>query len=56
MLWICKGCTTAYSVGAPVCPQCGSKKHAEQGAKDDPTLAPAPVEAPETPEETPDEP
>jgi RNA polymerase subunit RPABC4/transcription elongation factor Spt4 len=23
-VWVCKGCTAAYSVGAPRCPQCGS--------------------------------
>lgn len=24
--WKCAGCTTAYAVGAPACPQCGSTK------------------------------
>lgn len=46
-LMVCKDCTAAYSVGAPRCPQCGSKKSAEQGAKGDPTLvaaSSAPVE------------
>jgi hypothetical protein len=37
-LWVCLGCKTAYSVGAVACPQCGSKKHTEQGAKNDPHL------------------
>lgn len=23
MLWECTGCTSAYSVGAPACPECG---------------------------------
>lgn len=31
-LWICKACTTAYSVGAPACPHCGGRKHVEQGS------------------------
>lgn len=31
MLWICQRCTTAYSVGAPACPQCGSADYAEEG-------------------------
>lgn len=38
---VCKDCTTTYSVGAPRCPQCGSKKSVEQGAKGDPTLVAA---------------
>jgi RNA polymerase subunit RPABC4/transcription elongation factor Spt4 len=33
MLWICKDCTCGYSVGAPKCPHCGSKKYAEEGSK-----------------------
>lgn len=32
VLWICKGCRTAYSVDAPRCPQCGSTDHVEQGS------------------------
>jgi hypothetical protein len=35
---VCLGCTTVYSVGASRCPQCGGKKHAEQGSRNDPTL------------------
>lgn len=31
MLLICLDCTTAYSVGAPGCPQCGSTNAVEQG-------------------------
>lgn len=31
MLWICDDCTTAYSVGAPRCPHCGSTAHHDQG-------------------------
>jgi hypothetical protein len=27
MLWICTGCTTAYSVDAPCCPHCGGTEH-----------------------------
>lgn len=38
-LWVCKDCKCSYSVGAAKCPQCGSKKWAEQGSKGDPTLA-----------------
>lgn len=29
MLWNCSDCTTAYSVGAPCCPHCGSTNHTE---------------------------
>lgn len=29
MLWHCKDCTTAYSVGAPRCPHCGSTDYTE---------------------------
>lgn len=32
MLLICCDCTTAYSVGAPACPQCGSTNAVEQGS------------------------
>lgn len=42
--WVCKPCHTVYSVGAPGCPQCGSKKWVEQGAKGDPTLVAAVVD------------
>lgn len=31
MLWICKGCRTAYSVDAPSCPHCKGTEHVEQG-------------------------
>ncbi|WP_097921746.1 hypothetical protein [Streptomyces sp. wa1063] len=30
-LWICTGCTAAYAVGAPQCPQCGSTERREEG-------------------------
>lgn len=30
-LWVCRGCTAAYSVGAPRCPQCGSTERREEG-------------------------
>lgn len=30
-LWVCLGCTAAYSVGAPRCPQCGSTERREDG-------------------------
>ena len=33
MLWICQACTTAYSVGAPGCPQCGADDHADEGTE-----------------------
>jgi len=29
MLWICRGCTAAYAVGAPACPQCGGSDYVE---------------------------
>jgi len=29
-MWICDGCTTAYSVGAPACPHCGSTAYTEE--------------------------
>lgn len=32
MLWICTDCTTAYSVGAPKCPQCASTTFVELGS------------------------
>lgn len=35
MLWICQSCTTAYSVDAPACPQCGSVDYLEQGAAEE---------------------
>jgi len=35
MLWICQACTTAYSVDAPRCPQCGSTDYREQGAPEE---------------------
>lgn len=28
--WTCAGCTTAYTVGAPRCPQCGSTERADR--------------------------
>lgn len=31
--WICTGCTAAYAVGAPCCPQCQSTDHIEEGAE-----------------------
>lgn len=54
MLLICKACTTAFSVGAPKCPQCGGKKWCEQGSKDH--LAMPAAAASDTPDggETPD--
>lgn len=38
-LLICDDCTTAYSVGAPKCPHCGSTYAYEQGAGSDPAQA-----------------
>ncbi len=29
-VWTCTKCTTAYSVDAPECPQCGADKPAEK--------------------------
>jgi hypothetical protein len=37
MLWICEDCTTAYSVGALSCPNCGSLRHHDQGDEPGPT-------------------
>jgi hypothetical protein len=31
-LRICLDCTTAFAVGVPRCPHCGSERHAEQGS------------------------
>lgn len=31
-LWVCVGCSTAYSVGAPACPHCGSTDSYEEGS------------------------
>jgi hypothetical protein len=30
--WVCLDCSTAYSVGAPLCPHCGSERHADEGS------------------------
>lgn len=32
MLWICKSCGTAYSVGAPKCPHDGATEYVEEGS------------------------
>ena len=61
-LWVCVGCSTAYSVGAPACPHCGLSDYYDEGqepvgkitvhggashAEDIPAPAPeAPAEAP----------
>lgn len=37
-LLVCQGCTAAYSVGAPRCPQCGSTDHTEQGEQSMPKI------------------
>ena len=34
MLTICCDCTTAYSPGAPCCPQCGSTNAVVQGSRE----------------------
>ncbi|KOV86066.1 hypothetical protein ADL02_19415 [Streptomyces sp. NRRL WC-3723] len=31
-LWVCLDCTTAFAVGVPRCPHCGSERHAEEGS------------------------
>lgn len=31
MLWICNPCTSAYSVDAPRCPECGADDHIDEG-------------------------
>jgi RNA polymerase subunit RPABC4/transcription elongation factor Spt4 len=31
VVWICKGCTARYAVGAPRCPQCQSTEYVEEG-------------------------
>lgn len=33
-LWICRGCTAAYAVGAPACPHCGSTEFREDHEED----------------------
>ncbi len=33
MGWVCNKCTTLYTVGAPQCPNCGTKAHHDQGTK-----------------------
>jgi hypothetical protein len=30
--WVCLDCSTAYSVGAPLCPHCGSERRADEGS------------------------
>jgi hypothetical protein len=30
-LWACQACGTAYAVGVPACPQCGSSEYLEDG-------------------------
>nr|PPQ57143.1 hypothetical protein C5F59_10950 [Streptomyces sp. QL37] len=37
-LWVCRGCTAAYSVGAPRCPQCSSTDWREEGEDDMPKI------------------
>lgn len=39
VLWICRGCTAAYSVGAPRCPQCGGTSYCEQGSEEHEDMA-----------------
>ena len=29
-LWLCRGCTAAFAVGLPACPQCGGTDHEEE--------------------------
>lgn len=46
-LWRCTPCTTAYAVGAPRCPACGSTDYQEDGMPSvhrdrEPTYEPAP--------------
>lgn len=31
-LRVCLDCTTAFAVGVPRCPHCGSERHAEEGS------------------------
>lgn len=60
-VWACAECTTAYAVGAPRCPHCGSENYTEDGmakatvggasddktaAGDAPQAAPAAADAP----------
>jgi ribosomal protein L40E len=46
-LWICRGCTAAYSVGAPRCPQCSSTDRIEEKEQNVPkiTVAGGPSDA-----------
>lgn len=37
-LWVCKGCTAAYSVGAPCCPQCGGTDYADEEEQNMPKI------------------
>jgi hypothetical protein len=37
-VWVCKGCTAAYSVGAPRCPQCGSTEYADEEEQNMPKI------------------
>lgn len=53
MLLICLDCTAAYSVGAPQCPQCGSKKFCEQGSKKHEAMLAAAAAKASSPEEAP---
>lgn len=47
-LQFCLGCTAAYSVGAPACPQCGSTKYTDTPPSERAEPA-AEVEAPAVP-------
>jgi hypothetical protein len=37
-VWICKGCTAAYSVGAPRCPECSSTEYADEEEQNMPKI------------------
>lgn len=53
-LWHCGACTTAYSVGAPQCPQCGSTDTIKEDEMPKVTVhggASHDLETPESPEE-----
>lgn len=37
-VWVCRDCTTTYSVGAPKCPQCGGTDYADEEEQNMPKI------------------
>ena len=55
-LWICRGCTAAYAVGAPACPHCASTEYVEDWKMPKISKGDGPSYEPEhAPEATPDQ-